>query len=114
MLAGITAAIAGLFTTKSGRWDIALAAIQAATIAASGAIQINKIKKTTFEGASGTSANISGSASAAMIVPPIQYSNAVTGASIDGNIKDSRVYVTETDIKNTMNKVSVQENENIY
>ena len=114
MLSGITAAIAGLFTTKSGPWDIALAAIQAATIAASGAIQINKIKKTTFEGASGTSANISGSASAAMIVPPIQYSNAVTGASIDGNIKDSRVYVTETDIKNTMNKVSVQENENIY
>ena len=114
MLSGITAAIAGLFTTKSGPWDIALAAIQAATIAASGAIQINKIKKTTFEGANGTSANISGIASAAMIVPPIQYSNAVTGASIDGNIKDSRVYVTETDIKNTMNKVSVQENENIY
>jgi len=114
MLAGITAAIAGLFTTKSGPWDIALAAIQAATIAASGAIQINKIKKTTFEGASGTAANISGSASSAMIIPPVQYSNAVTGASIDGNIKDSRVYVTETDIKNTMNKVSVQENENIF
>jgi hypothetical protein len=114
MLSGITAAIAGLFTTKSGPWDIALAAIQAATIAASGAIQINKIKKTTFEGASGAAANISSSAANTMIVPPVQYSNAVTGASIDGNIKDSRVYVTETDIKNTMNKVSVQENENIY
>ena len=114
MLSGITAAIAGLFTTKSGPWDIALAAIQAATIAASGAIQINKIKQTKFDGASGTSANISGSASSAMIIPPVQYSNAVTGASIDGNIKDSRVYVTETDIKNTMNKVYVQEHENVY
>ena len=32
MLTGITNAIAGLFTTKSGPWDIALAAIQAAQL----------------------------------------------------------------------------------
>jgi len=43
MLVGITAAISGLFTTKSGPWDIALAAIQAAAIAASGIANITQI-----------------------------------------------------------------------
>ena len=97
---------------KSGPWDIALAAIQAATIAANGAIQINKIKSTKFDG--GGAANVSAGAVNATIIPPVQFSSAVQGASTEGAIKDTKVYVTESDIVNTMNKVKVQESENTY
>ena len=112
MLTGITTALAGAFTTKSGPWDIALAVIQAATIAATGALNINKIKSTTYQG--GGSASVSSSAVQSTIIPPVQYSAAVQGASTEGAIKNTKVYVTETDIKNTSNKVSVQETENTY
>lgn len=113
MLTGITNAIAGLFTTKSGPWDIALAAIQAATIAASGAMQINKIKNTKFDGG-GATANVSAGAINNMIVPPVQFSQAVQGASTQGAITNQKVYVTESDIVNTIGKVNVQESENTY
>ena len=111
MLAGITAALSGLFTTKTGPWDIALASIQAATIAATGAAQIAKIKNTSLDRANPYT-NINAKSTAGMIMPPTQYSQAVIGSSIEGKIKDTKVYVTETDITNTINKVSVQENEN--
>lgn len=113
MLTGIATAMSGVFTTKTGPWDIALAAIQAGSIAASGIMNINKIKQTKFDGG-GASASVSSAAVSNMVVPPIQYSNAVQGASTEGSIKDTKVYVTETDIKSTSNKVSVQESENTY
>ena len=112
MFTGIATALAGAFTTKTGPWDIALAAIQAATIAASGILNINKIKNTTFDG--GGSATPSASAVNATIVPPVQYSNAVQGAELNGNIQNQKVYVTESDIVDTIGKVSVQETENTY
>ena len=112
MFAGIATALAGAFTTKSGPWDIALAAIQAATIAASGAIQINKIKSTKFDG--GGSATPSAGAVNATIVPPVQYSQAVQGASTEGAIANQKVYVTESDIVDTIGKVQTQESENTY
>lgn len=117
MLAGITAALSGLFTTKSGPWDIALATIQAATIAASGIANIVKIKNTKFDGNNSTSASIStpsASAIGATIMQPTQYTQAVQGAQLEDKIGDTKVYVTETDISNTMKKVSVQEAENRY
>lgn len=113
MLAGITAALSGLFTTKTGPWDIVLAGIQAATIAATGALQISKIKNTTMEGAN-PNTNINAKSVSSMIVPPVQYSQAVQGASTEGAIKDTKVYVTESDIEGTINKVRVQETENTY
>ena len=113
LLTGITNAISGLFTTKSGPWDIALAAIQAATIAASGAAQINKIKSTKFDGG-GATANVSAGAINNMILPPVQFSSAVQGANTVGAITNQKVFVTETDLRNVHNKVSVQENENYY
>lgn len=113
MLTGIATAMSGVFTTKTGPWDIALAAIQAGSIAASGIMNINKIKQTKFDGG-GASASVSSSAVNNMVVPPVQYSAAVQGASTEGSIKDTKVYVVETDIKNTSNKVSVQESENTY
>ena len=112
MFTGIATALAGAFTTKTGPWDIALAAIQAATIAASGILNINKIKNTTFDG--GGSATPSAGAVNATIVPPVQYSQAVQGAELNGNIQNTKVYVTESDIVDTIGKVSVQESENTY
>lgn len=113
MLAGITAALSGLFTTKTGPWDIALATIQAATIAATGALQISKIKNTTMEGAN-PNTNINAKSMSSMIIPPVQYSQAVQGASTEGAIANQKVYVTESDIVDTIGKVSVQETENTY
>ena len=68
---------------------------------------------TKFDGG-GSGANVSSSSVASTIMPPVQYSQAVQGASTEGAIKDTKVYVTETDITSTINKVSVQENENRY
>ena len=110
MLGGITAAIAGAFTTHTGPWDIALAAIQATAIATSGAATIAKMAKTNKNNASSVAAspNIGAINS---VIAPVQYTQDVQGASIEGAIKDTRVYVTETDITNTQNKVNVAESE---
>ena len=112
MFTGIATALAGAFTTKTGPWDIALAAIQAATIAASGILNINKIKNTTFDG--GGSATPSASAVNATIVPPVQYSQAVQGAELNGNIQNTKVYVLESEISNVSNAIKTQVDENTY
>lgn len=91
-------------------------AINTAATAALGSVQIAKISQQKFgqkQNGSG-SANTSSAAVSNMIMPPVQYSNAVQGASTEGAIKDTKVYVTETDIADTQKKVSVQESENIY
>lgn len=113
MLAGITAAVSGLFTTKSGPWDIALAALQAAAIAASGGANIAKISREKYTSSS-SSTSASTAAVAQTITTPTQISNAVQSANIQSAIGDTRVYVLESDITSTGNRVSVQEQENRY
>ena len=113
VLSGVTAALSGLFTTKSGPWDIALAAIQAATIAATGALQITKIKNTTMTSAN-PGYNVNAKSVGSMIVPPVQYSQAVQGANTQGAIQSQKVYVTESDITGTIKAVVTQEEENTY
>lgn len=110
MLGGITAAIAGAFTTHTGPWDIALAAIQATAIATNGAATIAKMAKTNKYNASSISASPNASA-VSSIQAPIQYTQDVQGASIENAIKDTRVYVVESDISNTQNRVDVTESE---
>ena len=116
MLTGITTALSGAFTTKTGIWDWVLAGIQAASIAASGGLQINKIKNTKYDGGTsvGSTPSVSSSAISASIIPPVQYSQMVQGANIEGKIGNSRVYVTENDIVDTIDRVTVQETENRY
>jgi hypothetical protein len=58
--------------------------------------------------------NINAKSMSSMIVPPVQYSQAVQGASTEGAIANQKVYVTESDIVDTIGKVSVQETENTY
>lgn len=114
MFTGIATALSGAFTTKTGVWDLVLAGIQAASIAASGIMNINKIKNTKFDGGGSVSANVNSGAINSMVIPPVQYTQAVQAASTEGAIKDTKVYVTETDISNTITKVNVQETENTY
>lgn len=112
MLGGITAAISGAFTTHSGPWDIALAVLQAAAIATSGAINIAKMSKTNEKNAKSMASSSAAASSAIQsIAAPVQYTQDVQGASIEGAIKDTKVYVTETDISNTQNRVRVTESE---
>ena len=90
-------------------------AINTAATAALGGVQIAKISQQKFgQKQNGSSATPSTGAVSNMIMPPVQYSNAVQGASTEGAIKDTKVYVTETDIADTQRKVNVQESENTY
>lgn len=115
MLAGITAAMSGLFTTKSGPWDIALAVLQATAIATSGAANIAKMAKTNKNNASSSVSSVRTSTAAlGSIVAPVQYTQDIQGANIEGAIKDTRVYVTEGDISSTQKRVNVAESENRY
>ena len=78
-----------------------------------GIAQIAKIKKTQFGGggnASGASASPNAGA-VSSVIAPVQYTSDVQGASIEGAIKDTRVYVTESDISSTQKKVDVAETE---
>ena len=116
MIQGIATAVSGAWTTKSGPWDFVLMAIQAASILASGIMQINKIKKMTFENSSasaGGGASVS-SGAVSTLVAPVQYTQDIQGQSIEESIKNTRVYVTESDITNTQRRVSVSEDENRY
>ena len=109
MLAGITAAVSGAFTTHSGPWDIAIAAAQAAAIATSGAITIAQMAKTTKDNAS--SVGMSAASTALTLVAPVQYTQDVQGAELERSIASQKVYVLESDITNSQKKVSVVESE---
>lgn len=112
MLSGIMAAWTSSMSLPAPASFI-VGGIQTAATAALGAAQIAKIKSQTMNSAMASGA-IQPSAVNSMIIPPVQYSSAIQGASTEGAIKDTKVYVTETDIKDTMSKVDVQESENTY
>lgn len=92
--------------------QIAMGAASTAMILATGIMQIQKIKQQQFNGG-GASASPSGSAMGS-VVAPVQYTQDVQGAEIEGAIKDSKVYVVESDITGTQNKVDVAESEARY
>lgn len=113
-IVGITTALAGAYTTKTGPWDIPLAYVQAATIAATTGIQIANIKKQTFDG-SGSSGNLNGSAGVSPNISmadmiPINYTKEVLSDTETAELnKGNRVYVVESDITETQNDVAVKE-----
>lgn len=109
-ISGITAALSGLFTTKTGPWDIALATLQAASIAAAGYANIQQIRRQSFDGSS----SLNSSSINSTLVAPTQYTQAVQNANIESKLGDNRVYVVESDINKTGQRVSVQESENTY
>ena len=93
--------------------QIALGASTSAMILGTGLAQIAKIKNTQFGGGGSTSGSSATPNAGAVnsVIAPVQYTQDVQGASIEGAIKDTRVYVTEQDISSTQKKVDVAESE---
>ena len=112
MLAGIASAWASSMQLMFPA-NVIIGSALSAMMLGTGIAQIAKIKNTQFNGggsASGSSASPNTSA-VNSVIAPVQYTQDVQGANIEGAIKDTKVYVTETDISNTQNKVSVAESE---
>lgn len=114
MLTGIATALAGTFTTHTGIWDIAIATAQAASIAASGAINIAKIKNTKYNSSGSSTPSVNSSTVSSNLITPTQYSQAVQGAKTEQKIGDQKVYVVESDITSAIKKVNVAESEARY
>lgn len=111
MLAGIASAWASSMQLMFPA-NVIIGSVLSAMMLGTGIAQIAKIKNTQFEGGSTPGSSASPNASAvASIQAPVQYTQDVQGANIEGAIKDSRVYVVESDITNTQNRVNVTENE---
>lgn len=114
MLVGIATALSGAFTSKSGVWDMVIAAAQAASIAASGIAAIAKIRQVKSDG-SGSSGNYASSISMpAVVTASPDFSQSVDGAMTQTAIADQKVYVLEHDITETQNKVQVAEQRATY
>lgn len=93
--------------------------LMTAATATLGALQIDSIKKQTFSGSSSASATASTPSvpsinTAALLGSPVNYTTEVQGANIEENMVDTRVYVVESDITNTVNKVKVCEDESTF
>ena len=113
MLTGIATALSGAFTTKTGPWDIALAAVQAASIAASGIASITKISQVKSDG-SGASISVPSVNMGAVVASAPEFVQSVDGAMTQTAITDQKVYVTEHDITETQKKVQVAQNRATY
>lgn len=107
MLVGIATALSGVFTTKSGPWDIALAAVQAAAIAAAGIASIVQISQVRPDGGSGSSVSVPSINVGAAVAASPDFTQTIDGAMTQTAIEDQRVYVVEHDITETQNKVEV-------
>ena len=102
MLAGIASAWASSMQLMFPA-NVIIGGILSSLMLGTGIAQIQKIKATQFGGGgsvSGSSAtpNIGAVNS---VIAPVQYTQDVQGASIEGAIKDTRVYVVESEISNT-------------
>lgn len=112
MLAGIASAWASSMQLMFPA-NVIIGSALSAMMLGTGIAQIAKIKNTQFGGggnASGSSATPNAGA-VNSVIAPVQYTQDVQGASIEGAIKDTRVYVTEQDISSTQKKVDVAESE---
>lgn len=110
MLVGITNAMAGAYTSKTGPWDWILAGIQAATIATVGGIQIANIKKQTFDGGGDSGAGVSPSSIGINTEMPVAYTRNLMGdAETETLNQEQRVYILESDIEESGRRVEVRD-----
>ena len=124
MLQGVVSAVTSAMSPNNAWMTIygqaGAAAAMSAMVIATGTMQINAIKKmsknsTGAGAASGiASVNIPQATASQSMTPAVQTVNTVEGASTESNTKDNRVYVVETDISSTQDKVKVIESEATY
>lgn len=113
MLTGIVGALSNV--TPPGPVGWALGAIQAATIATLGAINIQKIKNTDLTGGNMGGASVTPSASTYATELPATFTRQITGASeIESLNQDTRVYILESDIQASNKRVQVRESESSF
>lgn len=115
MLTGIVNAITTSMALPQP-WGAIQAGINAAVVATTGALQIDKIKKTRPDGGGGSNENFNMPSinTSALLSTPINYTSEVQGAQAIEDIPDTRVYVVESDITDTVKKVQVAEEESTY
>lgn len=98
--------------------------VMSAFTATLGGIQIDQIKKQQFTSSGGggnTTTDPTGNVSsvpqvntAALLSTPVNYTSEIQGANIESNATDSRVYVVESDITSTQNRVRTVEDESTF
>lgn len=95
--------------------QIATGSAMSALIATTGALQIDAIKRQTFNGGTNipTTSTIPNTSAISAITNPVQNTY-LTGGSYEEVMKDQRVYVLESDITSTQDNVRVIENESTY
>lgn len=101
--------------SKENSWmtiwgQVAAGTTISAMMLATGLAQINQIKSTTFDGGGGAAVTPNVTAVSAL-QNPVQTVNEVQGASTEGEVKDQRVYVLESDIAEVTTKVNVTQSE---
>lgn len=115
MLAGIASAWSSSMQLPFPA-NVIVGGVLSAMMLGVGIANINKIKQQKFGGSSNSSSQSASVNTAAIssINTPVQYTQDVQGASIEESVKDSRVYVVESDITNTQNKVKTTETESRF
>lgn len=92
--------------------------LMTAATATLGALQIDSIKKQSFNGGGGSTSSATASVpqinTAALLSSPVNYTTEVQGAKAIDDAMDTRVYVVESDITAAVNKVKVTEDESTF
>lgn len=92
--------------------------IMSAFTATMGGIQIAQIKKQKYngnqDGGSGNTPQAPQINTAALLSSPVNYTTEIKGAKAVEDVQDTRVYVLESDITSTVDKVRVVEEESTY
>lgn len=122
----IGAAVMSMLQGIIGAWTSAMSlpapisfitgGIMSAFTATLGGIQIDQIKKQRFDGSSSSSGTNSLPTvnTSALLSSPVNYTSEVKDAQYEEQMSDTRVYVVESDITDTVNKVKVVEDECTY
>lgn len=121
----ISAAVMSMLSGIVGAWassmqlmfpaNVIVGSLLSAMMGTLGGIQIGKIAKTQFGGSdTGGDMPAVNIDSIQAISTPTTYTEDVNGAAIEENIKDSRVYVVESDIQATGRKVQVAQTESRF
>lgn len=99
-------------------FNMIIGAANSAAIAMTGAAQVAQIRNQKFGstsfGSVGTGNSTPTVNTTALLSTPVNYTTEVQGAQAIDNAADTRVYVVESDITNTVNKVKVAEDESTY
>lgn len=106
MLAGIMAAwTSAMMLPPPMSWI--MGGVMTAATAALGAIQIANIKKQKFDGGGdgGNSTVVPAMTAVNALSSPVQTTTTIEGASTESEVRDTKVYVLESDITNTQNNV---------